>query len=144
MVKFSESELRTSFRILLKPQKDLQNNIEALFYFKTVFMMHNKYTSNYLLPIFVVILYLSYLVKTEGDEKNLMFKSLDLKKYILLAPKRYKRSVVSGFIYRIHRACSSWLLFHESLEKAKRVLERNQYLSAFYERFIKTILVQFY
>ena len=26
-----------------------------------------------------------------------------------LAPKRYKRSVVSGFVYRIHRACSSWL-----------------------------------
>ena len=52
MVKFSERELRTSFRILLKPQKDLQINIEALFYFKTVFMMHNKYTSNYRLPIF--------------------------------------------------------------------------------------------
>jgi len=29
-----------------------------------------------------------------------------------LAPKRYKRSVVSGFVHRIHRACSSWALFH--------------------------------
>ena len=54
-----------------------------------------------------------------------------------LAPKRYKRSVVSGFVYRIHRACSSWWLFHESLEKAKRVLERNQYPPAFYEPIIK-------
>merc|ERR1712020_570299 len=39
-----------------------------------------------------------------------------------LAPKRYKRSVVSGFVYRIHRACSSWSYFHDSLEKAKRIL----------------------
>ena len=42
-----------------------------------------------------------------------------------LAPKRYKRSVVSGFVHRIHRACSSWEYFHESMEKAKKVLERN-------------------
>ena len=57
-----------------------------------------------------------------------------------LAPKRYKRSVVSGFIYRIHRACSTWELFHESLEKAKRILERNQYPPAFYEPIIKQAL----
>ena len=57
-----------------------------------------------------------------------------------LAPKRYKRSVVSGFVYRIHRACSSWLYFHDSLEKAKRVLERNQYPPAFYEPIIKQTL----
>ena len=57
-----------------------------------------------------------------------------------LAPKRYKRSVVSGFVYRIHRACSSWSLFHESLEKAKRVLERNQYPPAFYEPIINQTL----
>ena len=47
--------------------------------------------------------------------------------YYALAPKKYKRSVVSGFVYRIYRACSSWQLFHESMEKAKQVLERNQY-----------------
>ena len=57
--------------------------------------------------------------------------------YHALAPKRYKRSVVSGFVYRIHRACSSWALFHDSLEKAKKVLERNQYPPAFYEPIIK-------
>ena len=48
--------------------------------------------------------------------------------YYALAPKKYKRSVVSGFEYRIYRTCSSWQLFHESMEKAKRVLECNQYI----------------
>ena len=47
--------------------------------------------------------------------------------YHALAPKRYKRSVVSGFVYRIHRACSSWESFHSSMEKAKRILEKNHY-----------------
>ena len=49
-----------------------------------------------------------------------------------LAPKRYKRSVVSGFVYRIFRACSTWKHFHDSLEKAKKVLEQNQYPPEFY------------
>ena len=57
-----------------------------------------------------------------------------------MAPKRYKRSVVSGFVYRIYRACSTWQLFHESLEKAKRVLERNQYPPTFYESIIRETL----
>ena len=43
-------------------------------------------------------------------------------------------------MYRIHRACSSWSYFHDSLEKAKRVLERNQYPPAFYEPIIKQTL----
>ena len=55
-------------------------------------------------------------------------------------PPSYKRSVVSGFIYRIHRACSSWNLFHESLEKAKRILECNQHPPAFYVPIIKQAL----
>ena len=59
-----------------------------------------------------------------------------------LAPKRYKRSVVSGFVHRIYRACSSWPLFHESLEKAKRILEKNQYSPAFYDPIIKQTLEQ--
>ena len=44
-----------------------------------------------------------------------------------LAPIKYKRSVVTGFVYRIFRACSSWSLFHESLKKAKQILHNNQY-----------------
>ena len=57
-----------------------------------------------------------------------------------LAPKRYKRSVVSGFVHRIYRACSSWNNFHESLEKAQRVLEQNQYPPEFYGPIIKETL----
>ena len=60
--------------------------------------------------------------------------------YHALAPKRYKRSVVSGFVHRIFRACSTWQLFHESLEKAKLILEKNQYPPAFYEPIIKHAL----
>ena len=57
-----------------------------------------------------------------------------------LAPKRYKRSVVSGFVHRIHRACSNWDLFHKSMEKAKAILERNQYSPSFYNPIIKETL----
>lgn len=60
--------------------------------------------------------------------------------YHALAPKRYKRSVVAGFIYRIYRACSSWDNFHTSLEKAKRILERNQYPPTFYEPIVRKAL----
>ena len=60
--------------------------------------------------------------------------------YHALAPKRYKRSVVSGFVHRIYRACSSWQFIHESLEKAKRVLELNQYPPTFYDRIIRESL----
>ena len=50
-----------------------------------------------------------------------------------LAPRRYKHSVVSGFVHRIHRACSTWHHFHDSLAKAKHILEINQYPTFFYE-----------
>ena len=49
------------------------------------------------------------------------------RKYHALAQTRYKKSVVSGFVHRIYRACSSWANFHESLEKAKSIMEKNQY-----------------
>jgi len=54
-----------------------------------------------------------------------------------MAPKRFKRSVVSGFVYRIYRACSDWTSFDTSLQRAKKVLERNQYPPAFYEPIIE-------
>ena len=56
--------------------------------------------------------------------------------YLALAPKKYKRSVVSGFVHRIFRACSTWEHFHASLTKAKCILERNQYPPQFYEPII--------
>ena len=57
-----------------------------------------------------------------------------------LAPLRYKKSVVAGFVHRIARACSSWKNFDLSLGKAKCVLEQNQYPPSFYNPIItKTI-----
>ena len=60
--------------------------------------------------------------------------------YHAIAPKRYKRSVVSGFIYRVYRACSDWKSFHESLIKAKRILRDNQYPADFYDPIISATL----
>ena len=59
-----------------------------------------------------------------------------------LAPMRYKRAVVSGFVHRIFRACSSWQLVHESLERAKVILENNQYPPRFYEKIIHDTLTR--
>ena len=56
--------------------------------------------------------------------------------YHALAPKRYKRSVVQSFVHRIHRCCSSWEGVTLSLQKAKEILEKNQYPSEFYEPII--------
>jgi len=60
--------------------------------------------------------------------------------YHLLAPRRYKRSVVSGFVHRIFRACSTWSHFHESMQRAKVMLERNQYPPTFYDPVINQTL----
>ena len=59
--------------------------------------------------------------------------------YHALSPRSYKRSVVAGFVYRIHRACSSWKDFHLSLEKAKYVLEYSQHLPDCYEPIMKRL-----
>ena len=57
-----------------------------------------------------------------------------------LAPKRYKRSVVEGFVHRVHRACSSWENFHDSMEKVKMTPQRNQYLPNFYDPIISNTI----
>ena len=44
-----------------------------------------------------------------------------------LAPFKYKKSVMIGFVYRIYRSCSSWRAIHKGLEEAKTILLRNQY-----------------
>ena len=56
--------------------------------------------------------------------------------YHALAPVCYKRSVVAGFIHRIHRSCSTWENFHQSLVLAKETLEKNQYPPEFYDPII--------
>ena len=53
-----------------------------------------------------------------------------------LAPSKYKRSVVCGFVHMIFRACSSWMHFHTSLTRAKNILKNNQYPAFFYEPLI--------
>ena len=56
------------------------------------------------------------------------------------APQKYKQSVVSGFVYRIYRSCSSWAYFHSSLERAKKILNQNQYPETFFEPIINKTL----
>ena len=60
--------------------------------------------------------------------------------YHALAPRRYKQSVVAGFVHRIYRACNTWKNFHDSLQKAKCILEQNQYPPEFYEPVIQRAL----
>ena len=62
--------------------------------------------------------------------------------YHALAPKKYKKSVVSGFVHRLYRSCSTWKNFHSSLEKAKRILEKNQYPPSFFEPIVHSTLQQ--
>ena len=57
--------------------------------------------------------------------------------YHSLAPTIYKKSVVTGMIHRIFRACSTWKHFHEGLMRAKKILIKNQYPAEFYEPLIK-------
>ena len=62
--------------------------------------------------------------------------------YHALAPKKYKRAVVTGFVHRIYRSCSNWNNFHDSVEKAKVILKRNQYPPDFYEPIIRDTLTR--
>ena len=62
--------------------------------------------------------------------------------FLALAPIRYKRAVISGMIHRIYRSCSSWKLFHQSLEKAKVILINNQYPPSFFNPIIEKSLTK--
>ena len=57
-----------------------------------------------------------------------------------LAPIRYKRSVVEGFIHRIYKSCSSLALFNESVITGKEILKQNQYPPEFYDGIIKSTI----
>ena len=43
-------------------------------------------------------------------------------------------------VHRIFRACNTWKNIHESLEKAKKILENNQYPPSFYNQIIEKCL----
>ena len=60
-----------------------------------------------------------------GGEAKLYFRYMDdilstdtglTMNFHALAPRKCKKSVVSGFFYRIYRACSTWKCFHQGLE----------------------------
>jgi hypothetical protein len=57
-----------------------------------------------------------------------------------LAPRRYKKSVVQSFVHRIYRCCSSRENVMSSLERAKNVLDKNQYPPSFYDPIIQETL----
>ena len=57
-----------------------------------------------------------------------------------LAPLKYKKSVIISFVYRIYRACTSWLNFHEGISQAKNILMNNQYPESFIDKYIKETL----
>ena len=65
-----------------------------------------------------------------------------LMNYHALAPKRYKRSVVSGMVHRIYRSCSDWHNIHESLQRARKLLVMNQYPPTFFEPIINSTLTK--
>ena len=57
-----------------------------------------------------------------------------------LAPLKYKRAVVSSFIYRIFRACSTWNHFHLGITEAIEILKHNQYPLSFIEQILNITL----
>ena len=61
-----------------------------------------------------------------------------------LAPMKYKRAAVIGFVHRIHRACSNWENFHESIERAKTIMFKNQYPPSFTEKLIHDTLTKIF
>ena len=60
-----------------------------------------------------------------------------------LAPLKYKRSVVSGFVHRIYRSCSTWQNIYDSLRNAK-IIKNSHYLSTLCELFIRKALEKFW
>ena len=95
-----------------------------------------SFTSEYQNPIDKSLVYLDMrMFNNDGHISSTWYtKPTDtglVMNFYALAPKKYKKSVVSGFVHRIYRACSSWSYFHQSLEKAKKILRENQYPEKF-------------
>ena len=80
------------------------------------------------------------LINREGNlSSTWYFKPSDtglIMNYHALAPVKYRRATVIGFVHRIYRSCSNWSNFHESIERAKDILFKNQYPPAFTDKYI--------
>ena len=57
-----------------------------------------------------------------------------------MLPFKYNRNTVEGMIHRVHHASSSWIQFHEGLEEAKTICEKNQYPPSFYNPIVRKVL----
>ena len=57
-----------------------------------------------------------------------------------LAPRRYKKSVVRSFVHRIYRCCSTRENVLSSLDRAREILDKNQYPLSFYNPIIQETL----
>ena len=79
-------------------------------------------------------------MEIEQTESSLSLTWYSLNYHALATVKYKKKSVLSGFVYRIFYACSTWLDFDKSLKKAKKLLDNNQYPSSFYEPIINKTL----
>ena len=81
------------------------------------------------------------LVNKEGTlSSTWYFKPSDtglIMNFHALAPVKYKRATVIGFVHRIYRACSDWTNFHESTQRAKDILLKNQYPPSFTDKYIR-------
>jgi len=76
----------------------------------------------------------------EERKRNMVYKTNRYWIDYELALLNYKRSVVNSFVHRIYRACCTWINFHRSMEKARRLLRNNQYPPMLYEQIIKKTL----
>ena len=63
-----------------------------------------------------------------------------LMNYHSVAPKKYKRAVVTGIVHRIYSASSSWTHFDKGLDEAKSIIENNQFPPNFYNPVIEDVL----
>ena len=55
-------------------------------------------------------------------------------------PDTYKRGLVSTLLYRAYMINSSWLSFHEEIEKLKKIFSKNGYPTKFVDRCISAFL----
>ena len=61
-----------------------------------------------------------------------------------IAPIKYKRNLVQGFVFTIFNACSNWKNFDTGIIEAKSILIANQYPSEFFDPIIEKTIANIY